>query len=399
MCACKSWRSLISTPSFITSHLNHSTIAFNLILLRHCSHRKERLSLHFNNQTFPKFLDLNCPSSARFKYYFRIVGSCSGLLCLTDDCFGYQYHHSLEPFDSPLSPFMCPMLPLNQLSLLCVISYLGSENGFRVSPIVEIYALGERSWRDFDGVVPRFGLVNYFWSQAYLNGKVHWVSYKLIDPVTRGRFVLFFYLGNEVFREIELPLSLVHQFPRNMLTAIVGESLSALQYDSLIYSKSCTLWVMKKYGVVGSWSKQYTIDLDGRLVLTLGLRKNGEMLLGMGRELVSYDFESQEITNLGVYGSKDAFWVDNYMKSLVLLEEGTQVVDGRSKNSSDVVNSEREPTLPEEDDGPEESLVEQRAYFMQTVMLDTLKLVFRFAEYLLLVKYMLLTFLRTSFGC
>lgn len=211
-------------------------------------------------------------------------------------------------------------------------------------------------------------MVNYFWSQAYLNGKVHWVSYKLIDPVTRGCFVLLFDLGNEVFGEIELPLSLVHQFPGDMLTAIVGESLSVLQYDSQIYSKSCTVWVMKEYGVVGSWSKQYTIDLDGRLVLMLGLRKNGEMLLGMGRELVSYDFESQEITNLGVRGSKHAFWVDNYTESLVLLKEGTQVVDG---NSSDAVNSEEEPASPEEDDGPEESLVEQCAYFMQTVMLNT----------------------------
>ncbi|CAL5342846.1 unnamed protein product [Camellia sinensis] len=388
-CVCKSWRSLISTPSFITSHLNHSTTTFNLILLRHYSHRKERFSLHFNNHTFPKFLDLKCPSWTRFKYYFRIVGSCNGLLCLTDDCFGYtntiilwnpSIHRSLtlpvpRVASKSTSPFMCVHgfgLDLIKNDFKVVrISYLGSENGFKVPPQVEIYVLGNRSWRDFDGVVPRFGMVNYFWSQAYLNGKVHWVSYKLIDPVTRGCFVLFFDLGNEVFGEIELPLSLVHQFPRNMLTAIVGESLSVLQYDSPIYSKSCTVWVMKEYGVVGSWSKQYTIDLDERLVLMLGLRKNGEMLLGMGRQLVSYDFESQEITNLGVRGSKDAFWVDNYTESLVLLEEGTQVVDGRSTNSSDAVNSEGEPALPEEDDGPEESLVEQRAYFMQTVMLNT----------------------------
>ncbi|KAI8009225.1 hypothetical protein LOK49_LG07G01922 [Camellia lanceoleosa] len=97
---------------------------------------------------------------------------------------------------------------------------------------------------------------------------------------------------------------------------------------------------MKEYGVVGSWSMQYMIDRDGRLVLTLGLRKNREMLMGMGRQLVSYDFESQEITNLGVRGSKYVFLVDNYTESLVLLEEGTQVVDGRSANSSDSVNSE-----------------------------------------------------------
>ncbi|KAE9457251.1 hypothetical protein C3L33_10853, partial [Rhododendron williamsianum] len=65
---------------------------------------------------------------------------------------------------------------------------------------------------------------------------------------------------------------------------------------------------MKEYGVAEYWSKQYEIDLDGRLVLVLGLRKNGEMLLVMGKELVSYNPESEGIKKLGVSGCKDSLY-------------------------------------------------------------------------------------------
>lgn len=42
------------------------------------------------------------------------------------------------------------------------------------------------------------------------------------------------------------------------------------------------------------------IDLDGKLVLMLDLRKNGEWSLGMGtKELVSHNPESKGIKKLG----------------------------------------------------------------------------------------------------
>ncbi|KAG5530933.1 hypothetical protein RHGRI_025769 [Rhododendron griersonianum] len=105
---------------------------------------------------------------------------------------------------------------------------------------------------------------------------------------------------------MELPGSLVHEFPSNMMVSVMDECLSVLVYGKRAYSKQCTVWVMKEYGVAESWSNQYEIDLDGRLVLVLGLRKNGEMLLVMGKELVSYNPESEGIKKLGVSGCKDS---------------------------------------------------------------------------------------------
>lgn len=238
------------------------------------------------------------------------------------------------------------------------VSYSGGENGFWVPPNVEIYAVREKSWRDFEGFVPEFGITEYFWSQVCVNGNVHWVGYKRVSLVTRGCFVVVFDLGGEVFGEMELPGSLVHEFPSNMMVSVMDECLSVLVYDKRAFSKQCTVWVMKEYGVAESWSKQYEIDLDGRLVLVLGLRKNGEMLLVMGKELVSYNPESEGIKKLGVSGCKDSFWFRDYTESLVLL------------GGADSVNGEAEPSVSEEADGLEDDAVGLRAYYMQTIMLN-----------------------------
>ncbi|KAG5544934.1 hypothetical protein RHGRI_017407 [Rhododendron griersonianum] len=155
-----------------------------------------------------------------------------------------------------------------------------------------------------------------------------------------------------------MPGSLVHEFPSNMMVSVMDECLSVLVYDKRAYSKQCTVWVMKEYGVAESWSKQYEIDLDGRLVLVLGLRKNGEMLLVMGKELVSYNPESEGIKKLGVSGCKDSFWFGDYTESLVLL------------GGADSVNGEAEPSVSEEAVGLEDDAVGLRAYYMQTIMLN-----------------------------
>ncbi|KAI8551283.1 hypothetical protein RHMOL_Rhmol06G0173400 [Rhododendron molle] len=356
-CVCKSWLSLISTPDFISKHSSLSTTKTTtaFLLLRRYSHRRERFSLHLDaQQTFPKLRDLKYPFPTRLQYYFRILGSCNGLVCLTDDSFGNTNTNTIILWNPSIQKSLTLPLPKSTRDLdgsffMCAlgfgfdsmsndykvvrVSYSGGEDGFWVPPNVEIYAV-------------------------CVNGNVHWVGYKRVSPVTRGCFVVVFDLGGEVFGEVELPGSLVHEFPSNMMVSVMDECLSVLVYDKRAYSKQCTVWVMKEYGVAESWSKQYEIDLDGRLVLVLGLRKNGEMLLVMGKELVSYNPESEGIKKLGVSGCKDSFWFGDYTESLVLL------------GGADSVNGEAEPSVSDEADGLEDDAVGLRAYYMQTIMLN-----------------------------
>lgn len=84
---CKSWYSLITSPSFISTHLNRNKQQDPpLLLLSHCSEhpRKEHFSIHHDNPTVDDYAELDFPFHS-VNWYFRIVGSCNGVVCLSDD--------------------------------------------------------------------------------------------------------------------------------------------------------------------------------------------------------------------------------------------------------------------------------------------------------------------------
>jgi hypothetical protein len=80
---------------------------------------------------------------------------------------------------------------------------------------------------------------------------------------------------------------------------------------------------MKEFGVVDSWTKQFTIDLSREISRVLGLRKVHDWGLS------SYEPESQQVTNLGICGRSYYFHVDHYMENLVLLNKPNDVVSRR----------------------------------------------------------------------
>lgn len=124
-------------------------------------------------------------------------------------------------------------------------------------------------WEEVRAVLPPFAIGEHLWSQAFMNGKVHWIGYKRNRASSCSYrtsiccFVLLFDMGNDVFSKLQLPESLVYVVPLNLMVALMGESLSVLLYDEYLRSKVCTIWIMKEYGVVESWSKLCTIDLGG----------------------------------------------------------------------------------------------------------------------------------------
>ena len=96
--------------------------------------------------------------------------------------------------------------------------------------------------------------------------------------------------------------------------------------------KCCSVWVMKEYGVVDSWTKQFTIDLDMRYWRVLGFWKNDHILVQKiqlyGSMLFSYDPERQQVNNLGFYKSTcySYPYADNDVENLVLLDKTNDVV-------------------------------------------------------------------------
>jgi hypothetical protein len=131
-----------------------------------------------------------------------------------------------------------------------------------------------------------------------VNGLVHWGAKRFVgNNNTKEFFVLSFDFVDEVFDEIPLPVSLARASTPSWVTVIGGGSIEneALTVYLVSGDGSCSIWVMKEYGVVVSWNKVFQFHLTGTsleapsfgitiadigwLPAALRLSGNGEILL------------------------------------------------------------------------------------------------------------------------
>ncbi|CAL5444540.1 unnamed protein product [Camellia sinensis] len=156
---------------------------------------------------------------------------------------------------------------------------------------------------------------------AYLEGAVHFAANmkKSNDPL-----ILSFDLCDEVFQTMMLPDGIVGQ-RAEVRASVFGGLLSLLCYEDSAVYKSCSIWIMKKYGVVDSLYKQFTIDLSRGITQVLGIQNNGHILLETKAPsdwvLSSYDPSSQQTKNWGIYATSNHFVVDTYEENLILLNK------------------------------------------------------------------------------
>nr|POE54671.1 f-box protein [Quercus suber] len=206
------------------------------------------------------------------------------------------------------------------------------------TPLVEVYSVSEGSWRvtsGGDSYPPRITISNWPHQAASLNGAIHFAANDWGDA--QSSIVLSFDLGDEVFRLISLPNG-KFGLDADIRTSVFNGLLSLICYGYQLLSsvKSCSVWVMKEYGVVDSWTKQFTIDLNMLHWIywkVLGFLNNDHVLVqkiqSHGSMLLSYDPESQQVKNLGFYRSTYYSYADNYVRNLTLLEKPNDVVSKR----------------------------------------------------------------------
>ncbi|KAA8524975.1 hypothetical protein F0562_011387 [Nyssa sinensis] len=374
-CVCKLWQSLISNPTFITTHLNrtrNTTNKSHTLLLRHFNEGERRnkehyLLLHDDQTRDEQSVELEFPFKTRSKYHFRIVGSCNGLVCLSDDYSIDAYdiilwNPSIRKFVTLPRPRVTEITHGSYMFLLGFgfdsksddykvvrIAYIKGRNGRDlIPPEVELYTLSSGSWRSFSTGAPPYGMFGYTWTQAFVNGAIHWIGY---DPCVAGgdrSLIVSFDVGDEVFRELLLPDALAGQCGQELSVSVFGEVLAVFQYQYRAKKQRCSVWVMMEYGVVDSWTKLYTIDLQGGLQKTVGFRKNGEVLLATARgKLISYDPNFQRMKSIGIHGAIDSFYVDTYEESLALLGVGVGGLGGQASSYDDI------PDGGEEENGVE----------------------------------------------
>ncbi|KAI8006911.1 F-box protein [Camellia lanceoleosa] len=121
----KSWYSLITSPSFISHHLNRTISNPNNthLLLRYCTEdpiEQEYYSLRLDDpitNTFNEYAKLKFPFTC-IDPPFGIVGSCNGLICISDDQACYNHEMFLwNPLIRSLCRFHTLMLGLGHTAL------------------------------------------------------------------------------------------------------------------------------------------------------------------------------------------------------------------------------------------------------------------------------------------
>ncbi|XP_058209003.1 F-box protein CPR1-like [Rhododendron vialii] len=330
---CKTWHSFITSPSFIAKHLDHTkTNTENLLLTTYTFiDNRERYLLCRGDE----FAELVSPLSTSLGHR-RVVGKCNGLLCMVDTTsppciilWNPLIRKSLIlpmpslPETSP-PPFVLGFgaHPTTHEYMLVFIVYEKADDLGKFPSKVELYTQGTGSWRSISIVDHPHQVVRFSCLHAFVNGAIHWIAIDTRVMNGLSSLIMLFNMGSQAFSVMMMPATLVSQSPLCLAIMAYKESLAVLCHGQL-EEGSCCIWVMKEYGVAESWAKLYNITLPGVLYQTVGLRKNGKVLLSMSenhKRLLWYDCETKTLTNAGYTGSADAFTADTFMESLVLVK-------------------------------------------------------------------------------
>ncbi|XP_059652197.1 F-box protein At3g07870-like [Cornus florida] len=352
-CVCKSWYSLLTNPSFITTHLNRSSVAHNnnnnLLLVRRFSSdddEEEHYSLLRceKEMLFCDYAELDLPlKNDGGNPYLRVIGCCNGVLCLSDDLITYmdklylwnpsiQKTMTLPPLRVTYQshgPFMHSIgFGFDSLTddyKVVRIVYLHGPDGFEAPPEVDIFSVSTGTWRNISHLGLPYTILERA-SQAYVNGAAHWIAY---DTERRSNFfylIVSFHMGDKVFGEIMVPDSMEDaNWMLGVHIAKVQESLSLIHIQLIGIQVTCCIWVMKEYGISESWTKQFNIDMsEGLFKSVTGFTRKGEVLFGTkAGYLVAYDPEANRAVPLHIHGSTDSWYRDSlysdaYTESLVL---------------------------------------------------------------------------------
>ncbi|KAF9672809.1 hypothetical protein SADUNF_Sadunf11G0082800 [Salix dunnii] len=341
---CRTWNSLIKSPTFISKHLQRtisSTDHQSLFLLRlYSKEREEQYSLRHDNQDFNEHMQLHFPFKS-FKSYFHVIGSCNGLICLAKVIQRFtvsfifwnpliQKYVNIEPtilghlysfvgfgYDSRA----------NDYKLIRMVNFQKSKFLIENFPKMELYSLNEGSWRSIPQTAPlRYDTDQHF-SSAFLNGVVHWIANRADQHEGIHNVVLGFDMSDEIFLEIALPSCLDNVRPSCLSLLVYKESSISVCQASFLSSVQFHIWVMKEYGVVESWTKLVlTTGAQGEgIPRALGIRKEELLMEKKSGWIVSGDLESQQVRDLRIWGEPFHTFIGSYLESLVLLDKSNAI--------------------------------------------------------------------------
>ncbi|XP_026398676.1 F-box/kelch-repeat protein At3g06240-like [Papaver somniferum] len=221
------------------------------------------LDYNISTSTFDMSVEYHCPFHY-WKCYIRILGICNGLFCLRSDpelllvsvpTHGFGYGRKTGDYK------------------VVKIITAGSDRFSQV----RVYTLGTGSLRALENIL------YVFYLPGRANGVLHW----LVHPCNRGkntvRVILSFDVGDEKFKEMQLPIPLCgapegDKYYKTSIGLLDGK----LCLSWYVGDGNVDVWIMQNYGVIESWTKIFSVsrlkeDID--FVRPVQSFKNGDILL------------------------------------------------------------------------------------------------------------------------
>ncbi|KAG5554860.1 hypothetical protein RHGRI_012430 [Rhododendron griersonianum] len=322
-CVSKPWRSLISHPSFIKTHLNRNTDKntnkYERVVLS--DHRNwytvELDSSQFRHHSVAVRLDF--PPGQNPRYCEEICYSCDGLVLMLDRGFRCCLVNpsTRESRKLPLSPFTSYSgftdygfgydSSIDDYKVVNICYYDEEADAGSADNVVGVYALKTNSWRRIENSPYDHSCFGHH-SGAFVCGALHWVARKGMDDV-----IVALVLADEKFRTLPSPAPDCI----GALICVLGGCLCV--FVRQFYPYYPDVWVMKEYGVKDSWMK-FTVTCDNIYDpwRPLSLSRTGQVLLNeQGKNLVLFDPREEESKELVVQGLPTQFEVGTYVESLV----------------------------------------------------------------------------------
>lgn len=347
-CACKRWRDLIESPSFVKRHFERETNQERLLV------KLDKLDADGCHTLFldGTFLEYEEPDHVQIPdAAWDIFGPVFGVFCVvTERTWGpmallnpalrqFKPLPLVQPINPPSMNFSRGEFgfgydPSTGEHKLVLLMYFSNRTNRRC--VVYVCSSNSDSWRMLEGVDPivsnRF--VDRSRGNTYLNGVYYWLFH--FTGAANDASILAFDMSTEKFREIIVTGCVPGS--RMGYLAICGDRLTVLMHDTdEIYAHEIDededdwcfdVWTMKE----GCWAISSKVgtetdeDLSGSVAICFW-KKSGLLLETMSTYLALCDVNTQKLRAIDAQPTDDdgcacAYWVFVYKESLVSLKGG-----------------------------------------------------------------------------
>ncbi|XP_058202598.1 F-box/kelch-repeat protein At3g23880-like [Rhododendron vialii] len=325
-CVSKSWRSLISQPQFVKTHLslaskNTSYAHHRLILTGQYppSTGVKSCSLYsILNEQSDTAVDLDCPLKGS-RWRIMVVGCCDGLVCIAagnEVCIWNPSTRKSKRLPNARMPYLFCRYGFGYDESIddCKVVGFFSNSGAGCGDVkVKLYTSKTDWWRS---ILDSSDFIPWNDSGIYVKGALHCAPWGRSCQV-----IVSLDLAKEKFGEVLQP-DYGDGHSQSMLAVVSGCLCVVRNYDGACVD----VWMMKEYDRRESWIKLVVIPY-GNLNYSppLCILKNGEVLLHIQKRcvwthLVRYNPKDVTFTYPTLHNCPSYFVAYPYIESLVLLD-------------------------------------------------------------------------------